>query len=191
MPYAAGLAAALTLAGCAVGAAEPAPRATTAVTPAPVTSSAATSSAPTTAAGPTFPAGLPEAAKKQTDDGAKAFVTYFVDQVNKGWRNADGLRIRKLCSREAKSCDGYADLADRLKKGDQRYEGDAIELTTLVRLEESDGVSRVHANVRVLGARVVTKAGIAVRSDQKEAVKNVFYLIWGSSGWAIREVKNA
>ncbi|ADU47786.1 hypothetical protein Intca_1268 [Intrasporangium calvum DSM 43043] len=195
LPYAAGLALAVTLTGCAAESAAPEPTTPVPTVSAPsssvATSAPAAPAASPTSAAPDFPDGLPAAAKKHTKDGAKAFVRHFVDVVNASWRKPNPEAIRSLCQRESESCSGYASLAERLLNGKGRYESDPIDVGLLVTLADSDGISRIHATVKVLGARVVNDSGDTVREDRKETVKNIFSLVWGTKGWSVREVSNA
>ena len=198
MPYAAGLAAAVTaavtIAGCT--AESPMPPATTSpVTPTSASTTAAgtttsTTTVAPTSTGPAFPAGLPEAAKKKNKAGAEAFVRHFVSVVNASWRDPDPEGIRALCSGISKSCDRYVSLAEDMKAKGRRYSGDAVRVARLTSLGDVNGAKRIFASVDVLGARVVAKDGTVVSQDKSETVKNMFFVIWGPVGWVIQEVRN-
>jgi hypothetical protein len=198
MTYAAGLtavvAAAVTLAGC-TGESPTAPATSAATTPAATSTSTSptstpSTSTPATSAGPVFPAGLPDAAKKENKAGAEAFIGYFVAQVNAGWRKPDSALISALCLPQSKSCDGYADLADDLKTKSQRYKSDAVRVTKTIDLGSVEGLKRTQVTLDILGASVIDAKGALVDKDKASTVKNMFFLKWGQNGWRVAEIEN-
>lgn len=190
MPYAAGLVAALTLAGCGVGAAEPAPPATTAVKSAPVSRSTTASSPPAATAGPNFPAGLPDAAKKQTDDGAKAFVQHFIDELNEAWVQPNSDLLTPLCNFDAsKSCSALRDTAEGLEKRREHYDGTPLAVAEYINLDALEGNERVVVRGEQLRRNVLDSSGKVVLTDQRKAVEFVFYLRWSATGWLTEDIK--
>ena len=73
-------------------------------------STGATTAPPTTAA-----VAIPPEATKHTEEGAKAFVKYFVDQMSTSAYEADSSAVARLSSSSCKGCTTLIAFADDLK----------------------------------------------------------------------------
>lgn len=194
LPYAAGLALAVTLTGCAAESAAPEPTTPVSTASAPSSSvatsvTAAPAASPTSAA-PDFPEGLPAAAKKHTKDGAVAFVKYFIDQLNRAWRSPDPRRIKQLCAETSKSCQSFIETAEHLRRQGHRYDSDPVRVDHAAAFGEAEGLMRVELFGGQTGARVVDGAGSIVEEEATSSTQNMFYLDWSSSGWTVAAIKD-
>ena len=194
LPYAAGLALAVTLTGCAAESAAPEPT-TPVPTPAAPSSSVATSApaapaASPTSAAPDFPEGLPPAAKKHTKDGAKAFVTFFISELNASWKRPDAVRIAELCrAKVSKSCAAFIRTATDLESKGHRYASDAVSIDTVNSLGEVDGLMRFDVRGRQERAEVVDSRGRVVLTDPREQSHFLVFLDWTRTGWILHDLK--
>lgn len=149
-----------------------------------------TSAAPTTSAGPDFPAGLPEAAKKKTKAGAKAFVEHFVSELNKAWRLAEPERIARLCrSATSKSCTALIKTATDLRAKNQHYDADPLSIERIVPLGEANGLTRLDFRGHQELASVVDRSGNVVLTDSREPSHFMFFLEWTGAGWHVNNLK--
>ena len=81
------LGAAVVLGGCQSEETPPTPS----PTPSGTVSSASPSASGSGSPSPAESSDVPAAAREKTEEGAEAFVTYFFDQVNRGWTTAEAV----------------------------------------------------------------------------------------------------
>lgn len=203
MAYAAVLASVVALSACTGSSNDPGPTGTpppastpastppTSSSAAPSTSSTATESpSATTPAGPTFPKGVPTAAQKHTKEGAKAFVTYFIKQLNASWTVPDPTLLIPLCKLPgSKSCAAYVTTATKLKSKGQKYDGDPLSVQSLIVLAPEGDQTPVLMNGFQNRRNVVSKNGDIILTDQREPSRAIYALSWSDSGWIVDTVK--
>ena len=192
LPYAAGLALAVTLTGCAAESAAPEPT-TPVPTPAAPSSSVATSvtaapAASPTSAAPDFPEGLPAAAKKHTKDGAVAFVKYFIDQVNQAWTSPDASRLEGMCLTTSKACAAFVDDARELEAKNRRYDGEPVTVVSTEPMGTIEGSQRVLVQLIQEKRNVVDSTGRRVKTDPREELRLLALVRWGQSGWQLASI---
>jgi hypothetical protein len=130
MPYAAGLAALMALAGCGTSGATP-----TAQTP--VGSRAATSTAATAPAKATTApvdsvlARIPAAARPETREGAKAYVEFYFQTVNAAFVAADAKPLSGLATASCEMCAAFAAGVKDLQNSGQHYGGNLAVITSV------------------------------------------------------------
>lgn len=196
---AAALASALVLSACTGGSSDPGPTGTTppstSATPPPTssTSQIPTTTTPihatTTSSGPDFPKGVPEAAQKQTPEGAKAFAKYFVSIFNDAWTRPDPDLLRPLCLDRFEACGAYLKTAADLKAKGHRYDGDpltASSFTVLARESSRTPVLMVGFQEK---RNVVSQGGSIVLTDPRESLRIVYALSWNDRGWQVYSSK--
>ena len=187
LPYAAGLALAVTLTGCAAESAAPEPMTPVRTTPVPTVSAPSSSVATSAPAAPDFPEGLPAAAKKHTKDGAKAFVQHYMDRLNVAWTTPDPDAIRQLCDVSvSKSCAANLQDAEDYKRKGWKYSGKAARTLRVDTLGlESGGTHRVLWTGIQLRNDIIDAKGTVRESYPREDLRLVFDLRWTASGWLI------
>ncbi|MDC5697645.1 hypothetical protein OO014_10275 [Intrasporangium calvum] len=198
LPYAAGLALTVTLAGCAAESAAPQPAGTAPGAPAvsrSVTISEATgpTPAPPTSTAPNFPAGVPVAARKHTKAGAVAFVRHYVDQLNVAWTTPDPEAIRDLCDvRVSKACAANLKDAEAYKRDGLRYSGTPAHTKSIAPLGvEPDQTHRILWTGVQLRNDLVDSKEKVIQSYPREELRLAFFLRWTDSGWLILDERLA
>lgn len=140
---------------------------------APTTAEAApTTTEPTTAepAADDGPPEMPEEAKEQTDAGAEAFVSHYLDRVSWAHRIGDASGLERLAQPDCQSCTGLAESADSWAYGEDYldYElGDSL-LT--------DATARVEASVQQLVGDGAGHSEVVIRLD------------WMDNQWRVQEI---
>lgn len=182
MPYAAGLAAAVALAGCT--ASTPAPPASSSPQPTSATSSTSTTAAPTTSARPSTTtstpppsvdpvlAKIPKAARPETINGAEAFVRFYMEQVNAAFTKGTPAPLTGLDGPACKICAAFIDAAEQLRTDKQRHKGVSIEVTAASSNKFSDTTRTVLVWVTQRSVPILDQRGATV--DQTKAGKGVF-----------------
>ena len=170
-PYAAGLIAALALAACSSGgpaaSATPAGPTSTAVPSAP----APTTSKATAAVDPVL-ARIPAAARPETMEGAEAYATFFMDQVNVAFTRADDGVLTGLFRASCKVCSELQKSAADLRASGQRHTGLSIEVTSTTVRDFNSATRTVLIWTTQHSVPVVNASGETVRSTK--GAKGVF-----------------
>ncbi len=105
----------------------------------PTTTTSSASPAPTTSPTATPASSIPAAARKQTPEGAKAFVEYFMEQVNLAWTTPSTGLIADNSTSDCKFCNTAEATARWLVEHDQHY---AAAPVTVGRLEAISGAPK-------------------------------------------------
>lgn len=189
-------AAVLAAACCVVGvgcssdsAADKVPRTTMSPAPSTTTSpSSPTTSAPTTSEGPTPPQ-MPAVAKKKTAAGAKAFVKYYIQTLNRSWKVGTGQPLRTLSSPECGGCRSLAKVIDKFNRAGGYQHGAAWHPKSIM-LVPTQPADEPIAQVVV---KVDKGSWRASASDRTHVIKSTlnhedFYLTWANAHWRVRDV---
>lgn len=164
------------------------PAASTSETPSEPASSSATSSASAsgTAAGA---AGVPEAARQHTEDGAVAFAKYYVSLLNStGLKPTTGV-LPPLALSSCKTCANYEGNVRWLKKNELRNSANAATVE-FSRSLSSAPTFTVETVVTQNAIDVVTDSGSPRKSyNLEEHLGLVFDLRWTAEGWRIATIK--
>ena len=144
----------------------------TSISTSPTASSSASSSTSRDASG------VPQAARANTADGAVAFVQFFLDQANAGYRSSDSGMYRDLVLPTCKTCTSMTSTLDHYKEKQYRYVGDFVTPTSIdlnsfndsdvsVRIATDTGVSRVFASNGSLVEEIpAAKGSVAVQLER-------------------------
>lgn len=136
-----------------------------------------TETAPTTEAPETEeaeaegPPQMPDAAKEQTEEGAEAFVEYYIQTVNAGHLgNATADDVRALAADSCETCSAFAEVIETQPFG-SRYM-DFLDATPVLLSEE---------------ARVETE--VEQVSDGSK-IQILFTLGWGDGAWHVSKIQS-
>lgn len=163
-----------------------------AATTSPTSSTVVTSSAPVTATGTAtsmlpYPIDVPAAARTHDAAGAEAFVTFYVEQVNRAWAQPSTGLLPPLSLAACKSCEQYEGSARDLVESGQRFAANAV----IQRTVASVAAAAEHARVLFVGqqppTKVVDRQGATVRVQTSMALKLEFSLSWAGA-WRVAEV---
>lgn len=176
LPYAALLTAALTLSACSgeVTAQTPAASASGPTTPSTrtVTSTATpTNSAPSTTPASSSPpasapdpvlARIPPAARSETAEGAAAYVTFYMQEVNRAFRTADPTILDGLSSPDCKTCGAYRRGVQQVGADGQKYGGDLVRVIYATAAEFTAARRQVLISIEQRSVPVMNEAGSTV-----------------------------
>ena len=139
---------------------------------------------------PIFPKGVPEAAQKQTPEGAKAFAEHFIRQLNVAWTTPDPQAIEPLCDLKASSsCRYFINTARDLQSKGNRYEGNPTSSPRFTELSARVGEKQILVALIQERRNIVDKEGGVVSTDQRKDLLFVLSLAWTDSGWKIQSIK--
>jgi hypothetical protein len=178
----AALLAALVLGGCSSDA-------TSTSSPTPTPSETSTSASPSpsrsTTPTPSESSTIPAAARKNTPEGAEAFVRFFVSQSARAWVEADSGPVTALSDADCASCATLAERADELKDARQRYEDAPIEVKSVRALTRDDRRINVAASIKQRRVNVVDEGGKVVSTDKADDLTRTFLLYWEGGQWLV------
>lgn len=182
----AALAASLTalalLAGCSDDAPSPGD-------PSPTRTPTGTPATPTTEAAekPTEPA-LPEAATKATEDGARAFITYYWDLINYAQVTGDVKALKQVSGPTCAGCARAVEAVEELYRSGGHAEGGEYALT-IVRIKELTSSDRefygMEAVLEVRNARQRIVRDGDVEVSEPKTSRFTTYAIWVENAWRI------
>ncbi len=182
------LAGAVTMSGCDDAGA---PTSTTSVPP---TATASPSETPTTSVtpSPSESSSIPAAARKNTPEGAEAFVRYFFEQYNEAWTKPQVGLISSLsdpmCEFCAKAEDTSVTLSDR---GDRYVQSPVSVRGTKWLAGAPEPEAYVFVDLLQNASDVVAKDGSVVHSDAMEPIPSNVAIAWGPGGWRVVAVEEA
>jgi hypothetical protein len=203
--YTAGLAAVLVLTGCQAEAA-PGPEPTNASSPAPSgsptsspTGSTSTGASTSSAVGPTSTgsalptiAGLPEAAKHRTAEGANAFVRYYFERMNEIYQDPEEGVLTAFGRKGCKACAVNEDVVGKLLRNGDRFASDRVTSLSITGFGENlptDKRYTVSAQMDQTGAKVVdSRTEETVHTDEVKSGWFAVHLTW-VDGWRIHEMQ--
>lgn len=170
------------LAGCQD---DPKPKVADPTTPAPSTSGLPTTSVPTTTSTPTptGPVEPPEAALN-SDSGAKAFVTYYIDVFNFAEASGDTTLLASLATDHCAACSGYVRAINKAYDGGGRIEGGQLTLGELRDLPAAFGADKgVYALGRSTRQTVFGADGTAIDDNPSSTFRLFAYPKWSGDAW--------
>lgn len=196
MPYAAVLAAALTLGACSGGDPAPPSWASTANGGSPTSSSSGSvtsSGAPSSSAGPTGAedpvlAKIPKEARAETAAGAEAFVKFYLDSYNQAMSKPDPSATDGLYAASCKGCAALRDNALQLERTTQRHAGATISLKKASTIQFVNERKEVEAEVVQNPVGVVDASGNIVRHTRQREGLFLFTLIY-QTGWKVTRLQ--
>jgi hypothetical protein len=166
--------------------------------PTPTTSSSssdgmtASGSPPTATITTPTPPELPDAARAKTTAGAKAFVKYYVDVLNYGYRYQDESALRKISATACKICQSFRRNIHHLKQSGGRQIGGSWRVLAL------DKVASDETGKEILLATIHVARGKA-RLNKDDPYKPIhsstsfyeFHVTWSTGLWLTVELRTA
>jgi len=185
----AALLAALVLGGCSSDA-------TSTSSPTPTPSETSTSASPSpsrsTTPTPSESSTIPAAARKNTPEGAEAFVRFFVKQFNRAWTTPQPGLIASLSDRRCRFCANTESTSETLDSRDERYETPPLTLKGAQAFSGApSGQIFVNAELVQNKAAVVDSAGGLVHQDVRKALPSNIVLLWSGDRWVVLELEEA
>lgn len=187
-----GAAAAVLLAGCSGGAGAqpghssggPPSRATT--------STSTTSASPTTTASPSVTASVavPAAARAHTDEGAKAFATFYYEMLGESQYRADSSALRQLSTDSCVACQAFARKADAMKARGQHLDSRSLRIAgaqVTPALVPNGFIVDVLADDRP--SKVLAQDGSVVSASPGAKLTFRTQVLWTGNGWKVSDSK--
>lgn len=197
-PYAAVLAAALTLGACS--GADPAPVETGAAStvssssssaPSPTSSVPPTTAAPTTSEDPVL-AKIPKEARPETPEGAKAFVRFYFSELNSAFRHADPTMLAGLAIKDCIMCNAMLEGVKDVSAKRQHYSGDLISVQAVTVMDFVSANRTLLVQIRQNPVKVLDTQGKVVEAAPRGAGSYVATLAYGrEGGWRISRLQEA
>lgn len=133
---------------------------------------------------------VPESARQQTNDGALAFATFWVNQANKAYQKPVLGAIARFCLPESSSCN---DLEKPLRAMlEQRLHADRPLMSassSWIGVPEEPGGTSVMLDVYLQAYNVVDEGGVTRTTDAAAHVPMTLNLLWRNDSWFISSVK--
>ena len=149
----------------------------------PTTTSSSSSSAAYVPVKPTFPA----AAKKHTDAGAVAFVTYFLELVNYSWTRPQAGLLGPLGTSTCVSCKNLEGTSVDLVASGERFESELFGSTAVRHVVTTDEVQVISTVAQRDVARLNTLGEVTGTQPAGATVRS-FVVRWVASEWRIEEI---
>ena len=195
LPYAAALAALLTVTACSGG--DPGPTATTPPVSPTSTSTSTTTSPPlaTTPASPTslvdpVRARIPAGAREETMEGAAAYSKFYFRELNEAFKRADPTLLNGLATSACKTCVALQNGVNDVRKAGHHYGGDLTRINYASATEFSSEVRRVLVDLNQMAVPVLDKSDKNV--DTTRSAKLAFVATLEYRGrWIITRLQRA
>jgi hypothetical protein len=192
LPYAAALAALLTVPACT--GADPGPTATTPPVSTTSTSTTAseppsTTTSPTTSVDPVL-AKIPAPARAQSEKGAQAFARFFIEQLNVGAMRPDGNVLNGLFIASCKTCVAMHASLEDLEKRDQRHDGQSIKVLATSSIKSSASRPQVLVDVQQISVKVLDSKGRTVRTTASGPGSFVMTLSLVNGHWVAQRLQS-
>jgi len=130
---------------------------------------------------------FPAAAKKQTDEGAVAFVEYYWAALNYAWAKPDAEILADLGTPQCSVCDFFQKTADELKRKKQHVDAPSIEVNSAKLVYRTGTEAQVITEVSRTKASTVDQNGGVIRTNSPGSASRVFRLEW-DRGWFVIEL---
>lgn len=131
---------------------------------------------------------LPAAAKRHSDAGAVAFVSYYWEALNYAWTKPDGTLLPRLSLPGCKGCENFQGAAADFQAKSWRYSSPPVQLISAIHvITDRDGV-RVVTKVRKLPASIFDETGARVHTQTKGDQLWGFDALWTGSGWRLSQM---
>lgn len=131
---------------------------------------------------------MPEGARANTPDGAKAFTLYFGESINRAFADLNGDLINRLSLTTCKTCSGAVTAIGDYKSRGEKYVGEYANFTSATYSGVSDGVTRVIVVSTTNGAKVVDNSGATVKTI-KPSTGNLSVQLRYDNGWRVAEIQ--
>ena len=138
-------------------------------------------------------ANIPEAAMKNTNAGAEAFVRYYSDQLNLAYRKGSPAPIDGLGTKNCEFCNLFISELRAIEKRGTHYESRVHDLKII-----GTGPAKRASDITVvteiteLDSRQVYSTGRVYKVDKGEPPLRLFEVVrWTADGWRLLEVSKA
>ena len=181
---------ALALVGCNGG--EPQAEGSSTTTSASASSATTTTapSSPTTKPTPTASVSIPAAARAHTDEGAKAFAQFYMEELSEAYASLDLSTVRAFA---APACSGCQILFKSLQERKSRGERSAGRSFTAELAGIRPGSSQNLLEIDVAGTEesvdVIDGAGSVIRRTTAGKVTFRTVVQWDSNRWTMKDLK--
>jgi hypothetical protein len=131
---------------------------------------------------------VPPEATKHTEAGAKAFVTYFVEQMSTSAYEADSSIIGALSGPRCKGCGTLIDFADELKAKGQHVDRQSVQLRGQIVMPNSRPDRYIiDALIEDRPSRIVDSQGKTVSNESGEKFTLRSTVSWSADAWVMDE----
>ncbi|MEN2744212.1 DUF6318 family protein [Sinomonas halotolerans] len=138
---------------------------------------------------------LPEAAKKNTEAGFKAFTQYWFDTVTYALETGDSQPLKKISKPDCKICNGYIDRAAKISAGAGWEIAPQWTLRGFVANMKLDplGQAAAHFLLEESASTRFDKDGKVLKSYKASSSEDprVIYAVFDGSGWRTAQAGNA
>jgi hypothetical protein len=133
---------------------------------------------------------LPPEATKHTENGAEAFVRFYIGQLNEAWTRPDPNRLPPLSDPDCVACKSLQETAVSLTQKKQKYTSDPVTVTEVVSLETNpEGVQLVRLFMDQHKVDVVDSTGKVVLTDQAKKLARTVGVTWGEGSWLLFDMQ--
>lgn len=131
---------------------------------------------------------LPAAAKAHTEEGARAFASYFIAQADLSLVQADSSRLTPLIAPGCTGCSVFIGWADTLRDKGQHHAGPSLSIHRQIRRPAaSPSLYLTDLLIDERAVDVVDLSGSKVRSEPAQKATLRTTLKWVGSGWVVAE----
>jgi hypothetical protein len=131
---------------------------------------------------------LPPAATAHTEDGAKAFIAFFVDQMSKSAHEADSSTMAQLSGPRCRGCKTLIDYADELKAKGQHVDRESVRLHGQIVFPDSTADRYIiDALIESQPSKVVDFQGRTVSNDAGEKFTLRNTVSWSAGAWVMSD----
>ena len=182
------------LAGCNGDTTDPTTSTTSSSTSTSTSGSTTSSSTTSTTASPTAQVPVkpkfPAAAKKQTAEGAEAFVLYFYALANYAFQTAEGGLLKELSTHDCQACANYESSIKRLIAKKERYAGAMLVVEGVQSATSDMQDPYVLLKGMQLAIPIVDEHGNESEGSPAVAANYGVDLSWTAGGWRVHQVVN-
>lgn len=133
---------------------------------------------------------VPAAARPHTNAAAQAFAEFYLEQLNRSWRQADPSLLQPFATASCKTCTNFIATASSMRSNKQRYASDAAQVLSSAWLPNSlpDDV-RVSVVTMSRAVTIVDVNGRVVERVPEDRGAFLFRLIWQRGGWVVASIQ--
>jgi len=132
---------------------------------------------------------VPPAARAQTEAGAEAFTTFYMNQVNLGYQETDSSRLLKISIAACKSCKLSIDAINQYKVNHQHYIGDFATVSYVTISSLHLPKAEVFVATDTQAGKVTNDDNLTVETLPADKTSLTVYLLWQHGSWAVTEIK--
>lgn len=182
------------LAGCNGDTTDPTTSTTSSSTTTSTSGSTTSSSTTSTTASPTAQVPVkpkfPAAAKKQTAEGAEAFVLYFYALTNYAFQTAEGGLLKQLSTPDCRACANYESSIRSLINQKSRYAGQILVVEGVQSAISDMQDPLILLKGKQLEVPILDEHGNEHEGSPAEAANYRVDLSWTAGGWRVHQVAN-